>query len=443
MSLAGKVAIVTGSGRGLGLAYAQELARQGAAVIINDVDAATAADAVASIETVGGTASAVVAPVGPTETAKALVAAAYERYGRLDVLVTNAGVLRDTVLWKMSDEDFDLVINVHLRGTFNCVREAATRMREAGEGGRIICIGSPTGQRGNFGQTNYAAAKAGIVGMVRTWALELKKAGITANAVIPVAATAMTATVPYFHAAVEADAKGEPMPEFFRKEIGFGGAAGWFFLKGVTPAKKLTPGQAQTIHLLNLVRANADLKEIEAALKRDVALSVKLLRYINSAGFGLAVEIQSFRHAVTMLGYDKLNKWLSLLLVTSSKDPAAPALMQAAIARGRFMELAGRERVDKRELDNLFIAGAFSLLDILLGVLMETALADMHLPEAINDALISSSGPYAPFLALSRAAEQKDFPRFVRLAGELQLGLPAVNRAQLEALSFADSLQLS
>jgi c-di-GMP-related signal transduction protein len=99
--------------------------------------------------------------------------------------------------------------------------------------------------------------------------------------------------------------------------------------------------------------------------------------------------------------------------------------------------------VDKSELDNLFITGAFSLLDILLGVLMETALADMHLPEAINDALISSSGPYAPFLALSRAAEQKDFPRFVRLAGELQLGLPAVNRAQLEALSFADSLQLS
>ena len=224
MSLAGKVAIVTGSGRGLGLAYAQELARQGAAVIINDVDTATADAAVASIETAGGTASAVVAPVGPTETAKALVDAAYERYGRLDILVTNAGVLRDTVLWKMSDDDFDLVINVHLRGTFNCVREAATRMREAGEGGRIICIGSPTGQRGNFGQTNYAAAKAGIVGMVRTWALELKKAGITANAVIPVAATAMTATVPYFHAAVEADAKGEPLPEFFRKEVGFGGA---------------------------------------------------------------------------------------------------------------------------------------------------------------------------------------------------------------------------
>ena len=93
--------------------------------------------------------------------------------------------------------------------------------RERGAG-RIICIGSPTGQRGNFGQTNYAAAKAGIVGMVRTWALELKRAGITANAVIPVAATAMTATVPYFAAAVEADAAGEPMPAFFRHDLGFG-----------------------------------------------------------------------------------------------------------------------------------------------------------------------------------------------------------------------------
>ena len=222
MSLDGKVAIVTGSGRGLGLAYAQELARQGASVVVNDVDAATAADAVALIEQQGGTAVAVVAPVGSTETATELVRTAVDTYGRLDILVTNAGVLRDTVLWKMSDDDFDTVIGVHLRGTFTCVREAATYMRENEIAGRIICIGSPTGQRGNFGQTNYAAAKAGIVGMVRTWALELKKAGITANAVIPVAATAMTATVPYFAAAVEADAAGEAMPAFYRHDLGFG-----------------------------------------------------------------------------------------------------------------------------------------------------------------------------------------------------------------------------
>jgi NAD(P)-dependent dehydrogenase (short-subunit alcohol dehydrogenase family) len=220
--LAGKVAVVTGSGRGLGLAYAAELARQGASVVVNDVDAATADAAVATIHAQGGTAVAVVAPVGPTETARRLVAAAVENFGRLDILVTNAGVLRDTVLWKMSDDDFDTVIDVHLRGTFTCVREAATYMRDNEIRGRIIAIGSPTGQRGNFGQTNYAAAKAGIVGMVRTWALELKRAGITANAVIPVAATAMTATVPYFAAAVEAEAKGEAMPPFFRHDLGFG-----------------------------------------------------------------------------------------------------------------------------------------------------------------------------------------------------------------------------
>jgi NAD(P)-dependent dehydrogenase (short-subunit alcohol dehydrogenase family) len=222
VSLDSKVAIVTGSGRGLGLAYAQELARQGASVVLNDVDQQTADAAVASITQTGGSAIAVVAPVGPTATAEQLVAAAVDTFGRLDVLVTNAGVLRDTVLWKMSDDDFDTVIDVHLRGTFTCVRAAAIRFREQASGGRIICIGSPTGQRGNFGQTNSAAANAGIVGMVRTWSLELARAAVTVNAVIPVAATAMTETVPYFAAAVAADKRGEAMPAFFRHDLGFG-----------------------------------------------------------------------------------------------------------------------------------------------------------------------------------------------------------------------------
>lgn len=224
MSLAGKVAIVTGSGRGLGLAYARELARQGAAVVVNDVDEAVAADAVRTIEADGGRATAVVAPVGSSEVARQLVQAAVDTFGRLDILVTNAGILRDKSLLKMTDEDFDAVINVHLRGTFTCAREAFGYFKENQVPGRIITIGSPTGQRGNFGQTNYAAAKAGIVGMVRTWALEMKKAGVTANAVIPVAATAMTKTVPYFQKAVEADERGEAMPPFFRHELGFGTA---------------------------------------------------------------------------------------------------------------------------------------------------------------------------------------------------------------------------
>jgi 3-oxoacyl-[acyl-carrier protein] reductase len=224
MSLDGKVAIVTGSGRGLGLAYARQLAAQGAAVVVNDVDSRAAEDAVADIEGRGGRAVAVVAPVGPTETAQALVANAVDSFGRLDILVTNAGVLRDAVLWKMSDEDFDTVVDVHLRGTFTTVRAAVRHLRQAGAGGRVICIGSPTGQRGTFGQTNYAAAKAGIVGMVRTWALELQRAAITVNAVVPVAATAMTATIPYFAAAVRAEERGEPVPHFFRHDLGFGTA---------------------------------------------------------------------------------------------------------------------------------------------------------------------------------------------------------------------------
>jgi 3-oxoacyl-[acyl-carrier protein] reductase len=116
------------------------------------------------------------------------------------------------------------VIDVHLRGTFTCVRAAYAYFKQNEVAGRIIAIGSPTGQRGNFGQTNYAAAKAGIVGMVRTWALEMKREGVTANAVIPVAATAMTRTVPYFRAAIEATDAGEPMPDFYRKTLGFGTA---------------------------------------------------------------------------------------------------------------------------------------------------------------------------------------------------------------------------
>ncbi|MBG0832684.1 SDR family oxidoreductase [Planomonospora sp. ID67723] len=223
MDLTGKVAIITGSGRGLGFAYASALAKAGAAVVVNDVDAGAAERAVEEITAAGGRAVAEVAPVGTGETAQALVDRAVDAFGRLDVMVTNAGILRDRVLWKMSDEDFDDVIRVHLRGTFTCVRAAAVRMREQGEGGRIITACSPAGQRGNFGQTNYAAAKAGIAAMTRTWALELARANITVNSVVPIAATEMTRTIPAFAPHVEAlENNGEPLPDWLRKAEGFG-----------------------------------------------------------------------------------------------------------------------------------------------------------------------------------------------------------------------------
>jgi NAD(P)-dependent dehydrogenase (short-subunit alcohol dehydrogenase family) len=223
VDLTGRVGIVTGAGRGLGFAYASALAAAGAAVVVNDADAGAAAGAVAQIAGVGGKAVAEPGAVGPAAVADRLVERAVDEYGRLDVLVTNAGVLRDRMLWRMSDDEFDTVLDVHLRGTFTCVRAAVRRMREQGEGGRIIVVGSPAGQRGNIGQTNYSAAKAGIVAMARTWSMECAKAGIMVNAVIPVAATAMTATIPAFAPHVEAwQQEGTPLPDWLRAGEGFG-----------------------------------------------------------------------------------------------------------------------------------------------------------------------------------------------------------------------------
>ncbi len=224
---------------------------------------------------------------------------------------------------------------------------------------------------------------------------------------------------------------------------GYDGASGWFFLHGRMPSDKLNPSHAQIVRVLNLVRRNAETRDIEIALKQDVTLSYKLLRYINSVGFGLSCEIESFRHAVAILGLDKLNKWLSLLLVTASKDPAAPALMQASVARGRFMEILGKDFFEKSALDNLFITGAFSLLGTLLGTHTETILQEMHLPEPIVDALLNRSGAYATLLDLALACEEESSATVAEKADALGISVPKLNHAQIEALAFADSLQFN
>jgi len=222
MNLEGKVAVVTGSGRGIGRAYAEALAQAGAAVVINDIDGDVAQGTVDDITKAGGRAVAEVVGVGSSEAADRLVNRAVEAFGHIDIMCTNAGILRDKTLWKMTDDDFDAVVETHLRGTFTCARSAAIRMREQGTGGRIVVVSSIAGQRGNFGQTNYAAAKAGIAAFARTWAMELAKFEITVNAIVPNAITRMIASIPGMGPLVEQAERGEPLPDMIRKGMGMG-----------------------------------------------------------------------------------------------------------------------------------------------------------------------------------------------------------------------------
>lgn len=224
MKLDNKVAVVTGSGRGIGRAYARALAEAGAAIVVNDIDSDVAEETAQSIRDAGGRAAVEVGPVGPSETADLLVQRAVSEFGRLDIMCTNAGLLRDRVLWNMSDEEFDIVIETHLRGTFTCARAAVRRMREQDEGGRVVVVSSIAGQRGNFGQTNYAAAKAGIAAFARTWALECARNHITVNAIVPNAITRMIATIPGMAPLVEAAEQGQPLPDMVRKQMGMGTA---------------------------------------------------------------------------------------------------------------------------------------------------------------------------------------------------------------------------
>lgn len=218
IDLTGRVAVVTGAGRGLGRAYVEALARSGAAVVVNDLDADAAAEAVDAITSAGGAAVAEVCAVGTTEAADALVERAVKEFGRLDVMCTNAGALRDRTLLKLTDEELDLVLDSHLRGTITCGRAAARRFREQGEGGRLILIGSPAGQSGGFGQTAYAAAKAAIIALVRVWSVELAKIDVTVNAVVPKALTRMAATIPALADIVAKVEAGEPVPAELRHQ---------------------------------------------------------------------------------------------------------------------------------------------------------------------------------------------------------------------------------
>jgi len=204
----------------------------------------------------------------------------------------------------------------------------------------------------------------------------------------------------------------------------------------------LNPVQSMILQLMDMVRKNTDVRQLEALLKRDAALSYKLLNYINSAGFGLGTEIQSLRHAVTMLGYSPLYRWLSVLLATAGTGTQSPVLMQTAVVRGRFVELLGKSLLPKNEAENLFVAGMFSLLDRLLGMPMDAVLENIPLSEQVNEALLRRQGIYGPFLSLAEACEVGNTTAIGALADSLFVSATQVNEAHLAALSWAQSLKL-
>ena len=211
--LDGKVAIVTGAGGGIGRAEALLFAREGAKVVVNDLGGArdgtgsgdaAASKVVAEIKAAGGAGRRRATTASPrAEGAAKIVKTAVDTFGRVDVLVNNAGILRDKTLLKMDEAMWDAVIAVHLKGTFLCTQAAAKQMVAQGGGGRIVNTTSVTGMMGNFGQANYAAAKAGIYGLTRTAAIELQKHRITVNAIAPIAKTRMTEDLPMFQRAID------------------------------------------------------------------------------------------------------------------------------------------------------------------------------------------------------------------------------------------------
>ncbi len=205
-------------------------------------------------------------------------------------------------------------------------------------------------------------------------------------------------------------------------------------------AKPLQAGQAIVLELLRLVREDAPVAKIEQVLKRDPAIAFKLLRLVNSAAFGLTVQITSFQHAVMMLGYKKMTRWLSLLLTTASKDANTFPLMHASIRRGLFLETLAADHDDPEHRDELFITGAFSLLDRITGASFDQLFELIALPDDVVEAIRNRQGPHSDYLSLVESIERADPIGVIEKLEELAIPVAECNIALLQALSTADLL---
>ena len=200
------------------------------------------------------------------------------------------------------------------------------------------------------------------------------------------------------------------------------------------------PALQVIVHLIDQVHKQADIDDLENTLKRDPALAYKLMRYINSPAFGLSVEINSFRHAIMILGYQRLKRWLALLLATASKDPNMRPVMFAAVRRGLLMEELGKLAGDDDQRSELFICGVFSLLDRMFRQPFSELLKTIPVPERVFQALVEHTGPYEPYFKLVTAVEGTTMYDIKEAADELLLTFDDINGAVLRALKAASQL---
>ena len=205
--------------------------------------------------------------------------------------------------------------------------------------------------------------------------------------------------------------------------------------------EKSAPIDLQTVvELMSQVDREEPVEKLENTLKRDPSLGFKVLRYINSPAFGLSVEISSFSHAVMLLGYQRLKRWLALLLATASKEPNMKAAMFASVRRGLLMEELARHIGDQEMRNELFICGVFSLLDRLFQQPLAELLRTVPVPQRVHETLIDGTGPYAPYFRLVQAIEAESLYDFRECAEALMMDVREINRAELRALASAADL---
>jgi NAD(P)-dependent dehydrogenase (short-subunit alcohol dehydrogenase family) len=294
-NLKGKVAVVTGAGRGIGRGIAILMAAEGASVVVNDLgcavdgsgnEARAADQVVEEIRKAGGVAAASHDSVSEFDSAARIIRTAVDSFGRIDILVNVAGILRDRMIFNMSEEEWDSVVATHLKGTWSCTRHASALMR-AQKSGRIISFTSTSGLYGNPGQANYSAAKDGIAGMTRVVARELGKYGITVNVIAPIAQTRMIASVPTGAAQAKA-ARGiatpranpaatigepddvAPMVAYLATDAAAGINGQTFLVNGSTIARISDPSPIRTI----TKRSRRAPEEIAAVFPRSLGLDL-------------------------------------------------------------------------------------------------------------------------------------------------------------------------